>query len=77
MYNQIYDFIINLGLEHSELVNYDGLRILDIYELELQIQENSTPDTVDYYDNLILCDQVYNVSYDTITDLILNRIGVI
>lgn len=77
IYDKIYDFTTCLGLDYEEGSYYDGTLILDLPTLEIQIQENGSVNTLDYYDNLELCDTVENVSLKDMQDIILNRMGVL
>lgn len=74
VYNQFYDFVDALNLDFSESVCHDGSRILDLPYLELQIQENESDNTLDYYDNLEICDMTYNVSLKQLQEIIFDRI---
>ena len=77
IYNDICYFVDHLGLDFSESVYHDGTSILDLPDLDLQIQENESGNTLDYYDNLELCDMGYGVSLEQMQDIIMDRMGVL
>lgn len=77
IYNQFYDFVVCLGLDFSESVYHDGTSILDLTDLDLQVQENESNNTLDYYDNMELCNMAYGVSLEQLQNIVLDRMGVL